>query len=76
MTRKQIEKRWGVSIVDDSYYDWNCEHVKYYKIYSADGCPWENGLRTLKAVERECREWNDTLLSIKREVERRYGKRI
>ena len=71
MTRAQIEKRWGVTIRDDSF--WNpisAKEIKCYRVYSADGCPWENGLRTLKAVERECRIWSDRLLYIKKCTER------
>lgn len=69
MSRAQIEKRWGVRIVDDEPY-WRGERLlPLYKIYSADGCTWENGLTSIKAVENECREWSDALLSIKKEVE-------
>lgn len=33
-------------------------------MYSADGCPWENGL-TLKGLQAECKTWADALLEIK-----------
>lgn len=65
MTRAQIEKKYGVAIVDDSYYNWNGKLVKQYRIHSADGCPWENGLKTIKAVEQECKQWEQQLLAIK-----------
>ena len=65
MSKAQIEKRWGVKIIEDGYY-WFGKYVKLYNIYSADGCSWEKGLRTLKAVEKECKEWNDALLIIKK----------
>jgi len=69
MSREQIEKKWGVTIVDDSYYSpASNKIVKSYGIYSADRCRWDAGFRTLKAVEAECREWSDALLNIKRKV--------
>ena len=64
MTKKQLEKKYGVSIVWDY---WNDE----YKIYAADGCPWENGLPTIKACEKECKEWANTLIGIKDIVAKR-----
>lgn len=69
MTKAQIEKKWGVTIIDDSYFDGFDRYVKAYRMYSADGCSWENGLRTIKAVEEECRKWSDALLGIKATVE-------
>lgn len=66
MSRAQLEKRYGIKIADDSYYNpFTFKYVRAYKIYSADGCPWENGLRTLKAVEAECKKYADTLIGIK-----------
>lgn len=66
MTKAQIEKKYGVRIADDSFYNpMRNKYTKAYKIYSADGCPWENGLRTLKAVETECKYYEKQLLSIK-----------
>ena len=65
MTKVQIEKKFGVHVVDDSYYSTMLgKTVKMYKIYSADGCPWENGLRTLKDVEHECVMWESALKAI------------
>jgi hypothetical protein len=37
-------------------------------MYSADGCPWENGL-TLKGLREECKRWEKELLEIKQGVE-------
>ena len=66
MTKAQIESTYGVKVRDDSYYNVRLGKVtKQYKIYSADGCKWENGLKTMKAVELECRRWEKELLSIK-----------
>lgn len=64
MTRTQIEKKFKVRIADDSYFAPNGRFVKMYKIYSADGCRWETGMKTLKAVYDECMEWKDALLKI------------
>ena len=64
MTKKQIEKRWGVKIVEDD--SWG---GKGYKMYSADGCPWENGIRTIAGCEKECREWDAQLTAIKKHME-------
>ena len=59
-------------IRDDSFYNPRTgKFVRAYRFCSADGCPWENGLRTLKAVEQECKEWAKHLLAIKEGVERR-----
>lgn len=68
MSRAQLEKMYGIRIADDSWIDMSGRIRKAYKIYSADGCQWENGLRNLKAVERECVKWADALLDIKRKV--------
>lgn len=66
MTRAQLEKKYGIKIANDSYYNpIRDKVVKLYKIYSADGCCWEKGLRTLKAVEAECKTWESQLLKIK-----------
>ena len=66
MSRMQLEKRYGIRIVDDSYYNpYTHRWCKQYKFYTADGCPWENGLRTLAHVERECKKWEREILAIK-----------
>lgn len=66
MTKRQLEIKYGVSIDWDSYWSpLRQRFVRAYKVYSADGCPWENGLRTMKDVEAECKKWADALLSIK-----------
>lgn len=69
MTRTQLEKTYGIRIADDSFVNpINGRYVKAYKMYSADGCPWENGLRSLKAVEAECKEYSKQLLAIKAKI--------
>lgn len=54
---KQIEKKYHVILTKD-------ELDGEYKIYSADSCPWENGMYTLKAVIKECEEWKTVLKGI------------
>lgn len=66
MSRAQLEKKYGIKIADDSWYNpFTFKWVKAYKIYSADGCPWAKGLKNLKAVENECKYWETALLKIK-----------
>ena len=57
-SKAQLERQYGITIVKS---DLDNE----YTIYSADGCKWENGLRTIRAVETECRWWHEELLQIK-----------
>lgn len=61
MTKKQLEEKYGVRIVKDDY---------EYRIYSADGCPWDRGFKTLKSVEEECKEWAKELIAIKKGMEK------
>lgn len=42
---RYLEGKYGIKVIDDSFYNpfikkWR----KLYKIYTADGCLWENGL--------------------------------
>ena len=71
MTIKQLEEKYGIRIVDDSF--WNplkAKFTKAYRIYSADGCPWTNGLRTIAKVEEECKQHEADLLAIKLKVDK------
>ena len=68
-SRAQLEKRYGIKIVDDSYFNYLGRWVKAYKYYSADGCPFSNNLKSIKAVEKDCKYWGDRLLHIKKTVE-------
>ena len=72
MSRAQLEKKYGIRIVDDSYYNFLGKRVKAYKYYSADGCPFSNNMRTLKAVESDCKYWETALLNIKEKVEKYF----
>ena len=65
LSKTGMEKKWGIKVVTD----FTKGRSHYYKIYSADGCLWENGLRGMIAVEAECKKWNDALLEIKAKAE-------
>ena len=65
MSKAELEKRYGIQIVENGYYDWKGRYVRLYDMYSADGCCWEKGLHTMTEIHNECKEWRDTLLSIK-----------
>ena len=66
---KTLEKKYGIKVMEDYF---RIEHytngkqkiIPLFKIYSADGCPWENGL-TRKQVKEECEQWSDELIKIK-----------
>ncbi len=68
---EKLEKKYGISIVDDSHWNLN-RYVKRYRVYSADGCEWENNM-TWKRLLVMLREDADHLLSIKKIVEERRG---
>lgn len=73
MSKAELEKKYHVIIADDSWYDPIKGKIrKVYKIYSADGCPWENGLRNLAAVEKELKEWSEELRAIATRVVAQY----
>lgn len=66
MDKKSLEKRYGITIADDSYLDpISGKKKRMYKMYTADGCLWENGLKDLTAVNAECIKWQESILSIK-----------
>lgn len=58
-----LEKIYGVKIVKD----WNNGTKQFYKMYTADGCQWENGL-TLRGLNEECERWGEKLIAIKNNV--------
>ena len=62
---KRLEDKYGIKVVDDSFYNpltkkWH----KLYKMYSADGCLWENGM-TYNELQAECKKNAKALLEIK-----------
>ena len=74
MTKAMLERTYGIQIKDDSFYSHlSGRFVKCYKYYDAEGCEWNNGLRTIKDVENDCRKWRDSLLRIKDGEIERHG---
>lgn len=69
MTKAQLEEKYGVRIEKEEYF------LNLYKIYSADGCPWEKGLKTIKDCEKECKRWEKELLEIKEDMYERAKSR-
>ena len=62
---EMLRKKYGVRIAYDGV-EWRNSKLPttLYKIYTADGCQWENGL-TYKGVLMECKKWAKSLLQIK-----------
>jgi len=63
---KMLEKKYGITVVSEGFH-WNDffrKRIETFKMYSADGCPWEKGL-SRKGVKMECEKWANTLLDIK-----------
>ena len=60
-----MERKYGIKIRDDSFWDpFKQKFYKRYKIYTADGCQWENGL-SYRGLQAECRKYGDTFKEIK-----------
>ena len=62
-TIERLEKKYGLRVRKDFVSPISGKQL--YKMYSADGCPWENGL-TLKGLREECKRWEKELLEIKK----------
>lgn len=63
---KTLEKKYGITVVSEEFYNpLSGKFEVTYKMYSADGCPWEKGL-SRRGVKRECEDWAEVLLEIKR----------
>lgn len=63
---KTLGKKYGVTVISEGFH-WNDflgKRIETFKIYSADGCPWEEGL-SRKGVKIECERWAKQLLTIK-----------
>lgn len=71
-TIDRLEKEYGIKVEKDFVSAISGKQL--YKMYSADGCPWENGL-SLKGLREECEEWKKELLEIKRGVEEARARR-
>lgn len=65
MTSKQLIDKYGIDIVENGYYDWRGNYIRLYDMYSADGCCWDKGFSTIKAISDECIRYQKELLSIK-----------
>lgn len=62
---KRLEEKYGIKVVDDSFYNpFTKKWHKLYKIYTADGCPWENGL-TYRGLQQEIKVSGNIFLQIK-----------
>lgn len=72
----KMEKKYGITIRDDSFYNPTTgKTVKCYRIYTADGCPWENGL-TFRGLQAECREYGDVFKDIAKKAREYNGEHI
>lgn len=64
----RLEKKYGIKVFDDSYYNWlTGRFVRRYRMYTADGCSWDKGL-TKDGVKFECERWGDEFIAIKNKV--------
>ena len=60
-----LEKKYGIRIAADICCNPLTGETKtLYQIYTADGCPWENGL-TKEGVKAECEKYSAAFLRIK-----------
>lgn len=67
---KRLEEKYGIKVVGDSFYNpLTKEYHKLYKMYSANGCWWDNGL-TYNELQAECEKNTEVLLKIKEECKR------
>ena len=67
---KCLEEKYGIKIVGDSFYNpLTKKYHKLYRMYSADGCWWDNGL-TYNELQAECEKNAEVLLKIKEECKR------
>jgi hypothetical protein len=61
---KRLEEKYGIHIADDSFYSpLTGKFYKRYRIYTVDGCQWENGL-TFRGLQAECKKYSDTFKKI------------
>lgn len=69
---KGVSEKYGITVESEGYhFNWyRDKSMETFKIYSADGVCWEKGL-SRRGVKRECEEWAEQLLSIKRKVNSR-----
>ena len=73
---ERLEKKYGIKIVDDSYWSpFSQKLLKRYKVYTADGCEWENNM-TWKRLLTMIREDKPYLLEIKAIMEKKLLENI
>lgn len=62
---KSYENKYGITVTNDSFTNpLTGKYQKRYKIYTADGCLWENGL-TYQGLQQEIKTSGDIFLQIK-----------
>lgn len=71
MTKQQLENKYKIAIVENGYYRSTGGYTKLYDVYTADGCRWGAGFRTIKSVETECKKWEKAILTIAENVSKR-----
>lgn len=65
---EKLERKYGIKIEDDSYWHpLQQRFVKRYKVYSADGCSWDNNL-TWRGLLAMLKEDAKALMDIKNRV--------
>ena len=71
----RLEKKYGIKVVREDIYNPLTGRANIrYKMYSADGCLWENGL-TKEGVKKECETYSDALIKIKNSAIKNGGLR-
>ena len=61
---QKMEEKYQIHIEDDSFCNpLTGRFYKRYRIYTADGCQWENGL-TFRGLQAECKKFSDTFKKI------------
>jgi len=62
---RYLEEKYGITVTNDSFTNpLTGKYQKRYKIYTADGCLWENGL-TYRGLQQEIKASGDIFLQIK-----------
>lgn len=61
----QIEKKYHIVVCPDNFWNPLSNRMeKRYKMFTLDGCPWENGL-SYKGLLKECEMYKNLFLKIK-----------
>lgn len=70
----RLETKYGIKVVLDTIYNpLSGRTLKRYKIYTADGCPWDKGL-SYQRLLKECTIYGETFLKIKKTCEAKNEK--